>query len=100
MSNTNWCQAKPSGIKLPEVYGIDKDVDLNVKPEKQILKPPNLTTKPNPLNKPRLGQGRAGLTRKMKTHIQVQLQVQPREVSQKKVQTLPKQKECIQTPLK
>ena len=37
-----WSQAKGSGIKLPEVHGIDKGVDPNVKPERQILKPPNL----------------------------------------------------------
>ena len=59
-----WSQAKASGNKLPEVHRIHKDVDLNVKPEKQILKPPNLATKPNPQNKPRLGQGRVGLRRK------------------------------------
>ena len=70
-------------------------MDPNVKPEKQILKLPNLGTKLNPQNKPRLGQGRAGLRRKMKTAIQVQ----PREVSQIKEPTLPKQKEGIQTPL-
>ena len=39
-----WSQAKASGIKLPEVYRIGKGVDLNVKPEKQILKPPYLAT--------------------------------------------------------
>ena len=62
-----WSQAKASGIKLPEVHGIGKVVDLNVKPEKQILKPPKLATKPNPQNMPRIGQGRVGLRRKMKT---------------------------------
>ena len=51
------------GIKLPEVHRIDKGVDPNVKPEKQILKSPNLATKQNPWNKPRLGQGRLGLRR-------------------------------------
>ena len=30
-------QAKTSGIKLPEVQGVDKGVDPSVKPEKQIL---------------------------------------------------------------
>ena len=74
-------------------------MDANVKPEKQILKPPNLATKPNPQNKPRLGKGRVGLRRKMKTPVQVQPQLQPREVSQIKEHTIPKQKEGIQTPL-
>ena len=92
-------QAKASGKKLPEVHGVDKGVDPNVKPERQILKSPNLATQPNIQNTPRLGQGRAGLRRKMKAPIQVQTQVQPREVSQIKGQTLSKQKESIQTPL-
>ena len=40
-----WSQA--SGIKLPEVHRVDKGVDPNVKPERQILKSPNLATQPN-----------------------------------------------------
>ena len=92
-------QAKASGIKLPEVHGIDKGVDPNVKSEKQILKPPNSATKPNPENKPRLGQDRAGLRRKMKAPVHIQPHDQPREIGQIKEQTLSKQKEGIQTPL-
>ena len=57
-------QAKASGIKLP----VEKGVDPNIKPERQILKSPNSTIQPN---KPRLGQGRAGPRRKMKVPIQV-----------------------------
>ena len=72
-----WSQAKTSGIKLPEVHRIDKGVDPNVKPEKQILKPPNLATKPNSQYKSRLGKNRVSLGRKMKIPIQVQPQVQP-----------------------
>ena len=30
-------QAKASGVKLPEVHGVDKGVDPNIKPERQIL---------------------------------------------------------------
>ena len=29
-----WSQAKTSGIKLPEVHGVNKNVDPGVKPEK------------------------------------------------------------------
>ena len=29
-----WSQAKSIGIKLPEVYGIGKGLDLNIQPEK------------------------------------------------------------------
>ena len=94
-----WSQARASGIKLPEVHRIDKGVDLNVKPEKQILKPPNLATQQNPQNKPRSGQGIVGLRRKMKAPLHVQPQVQPREISQIKEQTLSRQNEGIQTPL-
>ena len=31
--------AKFSGISLPEVYGIDKGLDPNTQPEKQVIKP-------------------------------------------------------------
>ena len=42
---------------------VDKGVDPNVKPEKQILKPIKLVMESNPQvqNKSGLGQGRAGL---------------------------------------
>ena len=65
-------QAKTSQIKLPEVHGIDKGVDLSVKPEKLILKPTKLATETNPQIKSRLGQGRMGLRRKMKIPVQTQ----------------------------
>ena len=32
-------QAKSSHITLPEVYGVDKGIDPNVQPEKQVVKP-------------------------------------------------------------
>ena len=65
-------QSKSSGIKLPTVHGVDKGVNPSVKQEKQILKPIKLATEPNPRvqSKPRLGQGRAGLRRKMKIPLQ------------------------------
>ena len=61
--------SKTSGIKLPEVHGVDKGIDPSVKPEKQILKPIKLAMKPNPQvqSKARSGQGRTGPRRKMKT---------------------------------
>ena len=34
-------QAKDSGIKLPEVHGVDKGINPNIKPERQILKSQN-----------------------------------------------------------
>ena len=77
---------------MPEVHRIDTSVDPNVKPAKHILTSPNLATKPNLQNKPRLGQGRVDLSRNMKASIHVQPQIQPREISQIKEQTLSKEK--------
>ena len=54
---------------------------------------------PNPQSKPRLGQGRAGLRRKMKIPVQIQPQIQTSGVDQVKEQTLPKQKEVVQPSL-
>ena len=54
---------------------MDKGVDPNIKPERQILKSPNPPTQLNHQNNLRLGQGRAGLRRKMRAPIQVKTQV-------------------------
>ena len=57
-------QARSSGIKLPEVHGMGKNLDPNIKPEKQH---------PNPIKgsvvKPCIGQRRAGLKRKRSDSI-------------------------------
>ena len=55
-------QERSSGIKLPEVHGIGKGLDMNIHPEKQVVKPIA-----------RLGQGRAGLRHKIKTKISILL---------------------------
>ena len=52
-------QAKSSGIKLPEVHGMRKNLDPNMKPEKQHTLP-----KQRNLERPCIGQGRAGSKRK------------------------------------
>ena len=58
-------QAESSGVSLPEVHGIGKGLDLHVIPEKQ--KPINsLTDTRLPVYKPRIGQGRAGVRRKVR----------------------------------
>ena len=63
-------QAKSSGVKLPEVHGIGKSLDLNIQPENQIVKQITVTkAKEVSQIKPRLGQGRAGLRCKIKTSI-------------------------------
>ena len=51
-------QTKLSGIKLPEVHGVKKNLDTNTLPEKQKIAP---QIKKNVEIKPRLGQGRAGI---------------------------------------
>ena len=56
-------QAKSSGVKLPEVHGIEKGLVLHVKPERQKpINPP--TDKRLPIPKPRHGKGKAGIRRK------------------------------------
>ena len=66
-------QAKTNGSILPEVHGVDKGVDPNVKPEKQIIKPlvtpvqlhVHTESKDQYHVKPRIGQGKAGIKKKM-----------------------------------
>ena len=48
-------QAKSSGIKLPKVHGMRKNLDPNLKPEKQCAMPKN-----GSMERPHIGQGRAG----------------------------------------
>ena len=72
-------QAKSSGIKIPEIHGTNKVLDPHVQPGKQRPVPSlpihsidkGLPTHPIP--KPRIGQGRAGLRRKVKTHQPISL---------------------------
>ena len=52
-------QAKTSGTKLLEVHGVQKGLDLNLRPEKQHTIP-----KQGGLERPQMGQGRAGSKRK------------------------------------
>ena len=52
-------QAKSSGIKLLEVHGMRKNLDPNLKPERQHTLP-----KQGSIERPCVGQGRAGSKRK------------------------------------
>ena len=61
-------QAKSSGISLPEVHGIGKGLDPHVKPEKQ-RPTSSLSDVRIPTQKPRIGQGRAGVRRKMRAAL-------------------------------
>ena len=57
--SANNSQARSSGIKLPDIHSMGKNLDPNIKPEKQHANP----TKGS-IEKPHVGQGRAGLRRK------------------------------------
>ena len=67
-------QAKSSSIKIPEIHGANKGLDPHVQPGKQRPLPSlpiqnidkGLPT--NPIPRPRISQGRAGLQRKAKTN--------------------------------
>ena len=61
-------QSKSSGLKLPEVHGVDKGINPHVQPEKQTMKPIIVSpeVKTPTWKKPRLRQCRAGLRRKVK----------------------------------
>ena len=55
-------QTKASGVQLPEVHGSRKGLDPHKIPEKQSQP----IVRPSIEEKPRLGQGRAGMRRKVK----------------------------------
>ena len=70
-------QVKASGIKLPEVQGMGKNLDPNIKPETQHVNPIKCS-----VVKPCRGQGRAGLKRKRPDPINQTINP-PSELSQK-----------------
>ena len=69
-------QVRSSGIRLPEIHGANKGLDPQVQPGKQKTSPMqtiNKGTPTHPISKPRIGQGRAGLRRKVNTIQPIQL---------------------------
>ena len=72
-------QAKSSGIKILEIHGTNKGLDPHVRPGKQrplpSLPTQNVDKGPptHPIPKPRIGQGRARLRTKVKTHQPISL---------------------------
>ena len=70
-------RARSGSIKLPEVHGMGKNLDPNIKPEKQHA---NLIN--SSIEKPCIGQDRAGLRRKRPDPIN-QMIIPPSELSQK-----------------
>ena len=81
-------QAKSSGIKVPEIHGANKGINPHVKPGRQrplptlpmhSIPPTNLAQPvdkglpTHPIPKPRTGQGRARLKRKIRTNQPIPL---------------------------
>ena len=64
-------------LNFPEVHGLRKNLDSNVKPEKQHAIP-----KQGSVKRPHTGQGRAGLRRKRPDPINQSIK-QPSDLSQK-----------------
>ena len=62
-------QVRSIGIRLPEIHGANKGLDPRMQPGKQKSFPIQTINKgmpTHPIPKPRIGQGRAGLRRKVK----------------------------------
>ena len=63
-------QSKASRVNLPEEHIVDKGLDPHIRPEKQTIKPTVTQTEVRtPICKPRVGQDRAGLRRKVKMEM-------------------------------
>ena len=72
-----WSQTKSSGIKLPKVHGLRKNLDPNILPKKQHANPIKSS-----IEKPCIGQGREGLRKRRSAAIN-QTIIPPSELSQK-----------------
>ena len=68
-------QAKSSGTRLLEVHGVQKELDPNLRPEKQ-----HTMSKQGKLERLQVGQGRAGLRRRKPDHINQPI-IQPLDVT-------------------
>ena len=67
-------QVRSSGIRLPEIHGANKGLDPHVQAGKQKSFPIQTVNKgvpAHPIPKPRIGQGRAGLRRKVKAPLPI-----------------------------
>ena len=57
-------------MKLPEIHGVGKELNLNIQQEKKVMRPIAVTkVKEGSQIKPRLGHGRAGLRHKIKMPV-------------------------------
>ena len=67
-------QVRASGIRVPEIHGANKGLDPHVQPGKQKSFPIQTVNKgmpTHPIPKPRIGQGRAGIRRKVKAPLPI-----------------------------
>ena len=67
-------QVRSSGIRLPEIYSANKGLDPHVQPDKQKSSPIQTINKgmpTQPIPRPRIGQGRAELRRKVKAPLPI-----------------------------
>ena len=102
-------QVRSSGVKLPEIHGVNKGINPHIMPERQRpfptlptqSIPPNNTTQPidkrlptHPIPKPRIGQGRAGLRKKIKRNQPIPL---PKQMLGQPILT-PAPKEALSLP--
>ena len=90
-------QTKSSRVKFPDVCGIEKGLDPQVKPERQRLESP-VTDKRSSIPKPRIGQGRADTRRKAK--IAPPLQTSTPETTKSLPETVTKSQETVPTEWK
>ena len=90
-------QMKSSEVKLPEVHGVEKGLDPLIKPERQRIVSPLTDMRP-PISKPRIGQGRAGIRRKVR--IVPPLQTPAPEVTHSLPETVTQSQETVQTECK
>ena len=102
-------QVKSSGIKVPEIHGINKGLNPHLKPERQrpLLSLPTHSTPPiyltqpidkgpstHPIPKARIGQGRAEMRRKIRTNKPIPL---PKQMLAQPIPT-PAPKEALSLP--
>ena len=105
-------QTKSGGIKILEIHGMNKGLDPHIKPGRQRPLPPlpmhsilpTSLTQPidkglptHPIPKPRIGQGRAGLKRKIRKNQPVPL---PKQTIVQPIQTtVPKEAFSLLEPI-
>ena len=70
-------QVRSSSIRLPVIHGTHKGLDPHIQPSKQKTFPIQTVNKRMPISKSKIGQGRAGLRRKVKLPQPISLPQQP-----------------------